>query len=345
METITVNTVPSYNVCIKSGLTDRAGEEVRKLVDSEKIMVVTDENVFALYEKKLLASLRAQGFTCCAYIIAPGERSKTPSKLLGIWNALAENGFTRSDTLLSYGGGVVSDLGGFAAATYMRGMKHIIFPTTLLAMSDASVGGKNAVDLTYGKNMAGTFYAPKAVFCDTAVLDTLPENVYCEGMAEIIKCGMICSEELLFAAHGAPSNEKLIAQAVKVKKTYVEQDEKDVGARHMLNFGHTLAHAAETLSEGRMPHGKAVAAGMYVMTEAAVKNGLCTPVTLDVLNKILDIYKLPKSFPFSVRELCAAALNDKKRAGNTITLVIPTGLGRAELFDIAADKLFAFLSV
>ncbi len=343
MEQITVNTAAPYTVYVGAGLSDHAGEEVEKLVRSEKIMVVSDENVFGLYGKKMLASLRERGFKCCAFIVSPGERSKDPSKLLALWDALAENGFSRSDTLLSFGGGVVSDLGGLAAATYMRGMKHVIFSTTLLSMADASVGGKNAVDLKYGKNMVGTFYSPAAVFCDTDLLDTLPENVYREGIAEIIKCGMICSEELLFSLHGEPSSESLIAKAVRVKKEYVEKDENDNLERHMLNFGHTLAHAAETLSDGRLSHGKAVAAGMYRMTSAAVKNGFCTPVTLDILNKILDKYKLPKSFPFSDSELCAAALNDKKRAGKTITLILPTGIGKARLYDLPADRLYDFI--
>lgn len=344
MEQILLNTSPSYAVSVGEGFIVTAGELLKKLTDAEKVMIVSDENVFDLYGKKLLSSLREEGFRYCAFIMKPGEGSKSPSNLFALWNALAENGFTREDTVLSLGGGVVSDLGGFAAATFMRGIRHVIFSTTLLSMADASVGGKTAVDLKAGKNMAGAFYEPAAVFCDTSALSTLPKRLYADGMAEIIKCGMIRSEELLFSLYGDPSSEEMIAKAIRIKKEFVEADEKDLGARHLLNFGHTLAHAAEKLSGGKLSHGRAVAAGMYLTTRASAANGLCTPVTLDFLGKLLDKYELPKSFPFTVRELCAAAMNDKKREGDFITLVVPEGLGKAALRKLPADRLYDFYS-
>lgn len=344
MEKIKINTVPSYTVELGHGLTEKAGELIKSYTSSDRIMIVSDENVFGLHGKKLLAALRAAGYKCGSFVIKPGETSKTSSTLFALWEALASNGFTRNDTVLSFGGGVVSDLGGFAAATYMRGIKHIIFSTSLLSMADASVGGKTAIDLKAGKNLAGTFYAPQAVFCDISLLSTLPPTVYGDGMAEIIKCGMIRSESLLFTVFGNPSAEKIIAEAIKIKKEYVELDEKDTGERHMLNFGHTLAHAAETLSSGRLSHGRAVAAGMYTMTEAAIKNGLCTPVTLDILGNILDKYKLPRTFPFTLRELCAAALNDKKRIGDRVNVILPTGIGKAIIKELPSEALYDFLS-
>lgn len=345
MEKIRINTSPTYTVHIGAGLIENAGAAVKELLSSEKVMIVSDENVFGLYGKKLLASLRGEGLRPCAFIVKPGEAAKSPSDLLALWNTLAENGFTRNDTLLSLGGGVVSDLGGFAAATYMRGMPHVIFSTTLLSMADASVGGKTAIDLKAGKNMAGAFYEPRAVFCDTDALATLPKHVYADGMAEIIKCGMIRSEALLFSLYGSPSVEEMIASAIRIKKEFVEADEKDEGARHLLNFGHTLAHAAETLSSGRLSHGRAVAAGMYLTTQASIRGGICTPVTLDFLEKILNKYELPRSFPFTLRELCAAALNDKKREGGDITLVLPEGIGKASLKKMPADRMYDFFAV
>lgn len=344
MKQITVNTAPPYGIYAERGLISKAGELIKPLTEAGKLMIVSDETVFDLYGGVFLDSLRDSGYKCGTFIIEPGERSKNGGNLLSLWETLAENGFSRSDAVVSLGGGVVSDLGGFAAASYMRGIAHVIFPTTLLSMADASVGGKTAIDLNAGKNLAGAFYTPLAVFCDTAALDTLPGDVYADGMAEIIKCGMISSPELLRFITENRSPEELIYTAVTIKKDLAEADERDVGARRLLNFGHTLAHAAETLSGGALTHGRAVAAGMYLITSAAVKRGFCVPEAADILGGLLDLYKLPKSFPFSLREVCQTAFSDKKRSGNTLTLVLPARVGKAVLHEIPADGLYDFLS-
>ena len=344
MEKIAINTLPGYTVTIGGGLAQNAGTLLSGIASPEKLMVISDENVFPLYGKKILSSLTSSGFQCFSRVFTPGEKTKSPENLFLLWNLLAQNGFSRSDAVLSLGGGVISDLGGFAAATYMRGIKHFIFPTTLLSMADASVGGKTAIDLPNGKNLAGAFYAPSAVFCDPTVLDTLPAENRAEGMAEIIKCGMIGSAALFSSLSATPSAEEMIRAAVQIKKRFTESDEKDNGERKKLNFGHTLAHAAETLSEGNMSHGKAVAAGMYAVTKASVKNGICPSDVLTALEKLLDRYALPKVFPFSLQELCMAARNDKKRSGGTVTLVLPKKIGEAILQRVPIDRLYDFFT-
>ena len=299
MNEIKIRTSPAYSVFTGSGFIDQAGTLIKKYVSVCKALIISDETVFSLYGERLVNSLLSDGFNCEKYIIAPGEQSKSAENLFSLWNTLQNKNFTRSDLIISLGGGVVSDLGGFAAATYMRGIKHIIFSTTLLSMADAGVGGKTAINLNGRKNTVGTFYEPAAVFCDTDTLKTLPENIYADGMAEIIKCGFICSPELLTDIENNASVEKLLSQAVEIKKYFVELDEKDTGIRHKLNFGHTLAHSAEMLSNGTISHGSAVAMGMAEITAAAVRHGLCEKNVENTLLTLLKKYNLPSKLPFN----------------------------------------------
>ena len=235
-------------------------------------------------------------------------------------------------------------MAGFAAATYLRGIPFVQFPTTLLAMVDSSVGGKTGADLSIGKNLIGAFHQPSAVFCDTNTLQTLPDNIFADGCAEVIKYGYINDPILLemlkkpFAA--AP--DEIIARCVANKRDLVEADERDTGARQLLNLGHTAAHAIEMLSNFTISHGSAVAIGMVLMAKAAVAAGLCEQDVPAHMEAMLKAYHLPTECKSGAKELAKVALSDKKRKGDSITLVLPERIGSSRLYPVPADTLAAF---
>jgi 3-dehydroquinate synthase len=261
---------------------------------------------------------------------------------------LAEERITRTDCILALGGGVIGDLAGFAAATYQRGIPYIQVPTTLLAMVDSSVGGKTAIDLPAGKNLAGAFYQPTLVAADVDTLATLPEAVFCEGMGEVIKYGMLASARLLnqlLSDDLSGELPELIAACVTIKRDIVERDEFDTGSRQLLNLGHTIGHAIEQLDGYAIPHGHAVAIGMAVDTRAAVKKGLCPPECLSVLESLLERHKLPGQTSHGAKALFEAAQSDKKRAGEDITIVTPRTFGRSELLTIPLPDLYDWIEM
>ncbi|MCL2392469.1 MAG: 3-dehydroquinate synthase [Oscillospiraceae bacterium] len=333
----------SYDVMIGQGLLEALGEKVRTLLpDAEKAVLVTDDNVAALYQDIALQSLHHERFETKTFSIAPGEMSKNSDQYISLLNALAKEKVTRTDVIIALGGGVVGDLAGFAAATYLRGIAYIQVPTTLLAMVDSSVGGKTAIDLPSGKNLAGAFYQPHLVLCDIAALHTLPEHVLNEGYAEIIKYGMLSSRDILEQLL-QPSSKvdiaSLIADCVTIKRDIVREDELDTGKRQLLNLGHTIGHAIERLSGYGISHGFAISIGMAIMTRAAVIKAACPPECLEVLSRLLAHYKLPDRTEFSAEALFSAALNDKKRAGSMITDVIPVALGETRLKKMPIESL------
>jgi 3-dehydroquinate synthase len=245
--------------------------------------------------------------------------------------------------LAALGGGVVGDITGFVSAIYLRGVDYIQIPTTILAAVDSSVGGKTGVDLSTGKNLVGAFHQPVAVLCDTNVFATLPKAVYADGMAEVIKHGMIADREMLLSLNDIAPVE-MCYRNVAIKTGLVEKDEFDTGVRRLLNFGHTVGHAVEAVSGYRVSHGSAVAVGMTVITRAGEKSGLTDKACLGDLVKALERYGLPTRCEFSAKELAAAALHDKKRLGGTVTLVIPKKTGQAELCDIPVEQLEGFIA-
>lgn len=232
-----------------------------------KICIISDRNVASLYMDICRESLEEAGYGVWEYVLPPGEASKNGTNYLRILEYLAAVPFTRSDGIVALGGGMVGDLAGFVAATYMRGINVYQVPTTLLAAVDSSVGGKTAIDLPSGKNLAGAFHQPKLVLQDSRLLNTLPSDVYREGMAEVIKYGMIHDRKLFKRLENPTevrnSLDEVIKTCVGIKKEYVEADEFDRGLRHKLNFGHTLGHAMEQAEGYRLSHGDAVAKGMY----------------------------------------------------------------------------------
>jgi len=334
MEKVSVKTPGrSYDIIIGRGILDEAGNLSLKSISSGKALIITDSTVDGLYSGKLADSLQASGFSVEKYVIPAGESSKNTENLLDIVNFLAENNFTRSDTVFALGGGVVGDIAGFAASVYLRGINFVQIPTTLLAAVDSSVGGKTAVNLPSGKNLMGAFYQPNMVICDYSVFDTLSEEIFRDGCAEVIKYAMIFDSDFLERLKLPIKNniEEVIKRCVSIKSHIVEMDEKDNAERQLLNFGHTFGHAIEKCSGYSISHGKAVAIGMAMITRASVKKEFCTPECLSALMELLNAFELPCSTEFSVDELYKVLLSDKKRKGDKINLVVPEKAGRCVL--------------
>jgi len=347
--TIHVPLNKGYDVIIDSNILDYIGKKVRLLFDNvQTAVIVTDDNVKELYLEPVMRSLSEAGLSTIPYSVLPGEASKNYSEYFALLNYLAGSKLMRSDIIVALGGGVVGDLAGFAAATYLRGIRYVQVPTTLLAMVDSSVGGKTGIDLKAGKNLAGAFHQPSLVLCDTDVLDTLPASIYEDGLAEIIKYAMIGNSELLELLLAPNMKEHIastVAACVRMKRDIVVQDEFDTGERKLLNFGHTVGHAVEFLSNYKISHGSAVGIGMTVMTCAAVKKNLCPPECLVVLKNLLSHFNLPNNTNYSAKELYNAAICDKKRQSNHITIIIPTALGKCELKTIPIGTLLNWIEM
>ena len=342
MKRISISASKKYDVLIGRGLFEELGTRVAEAFRSRRVVVVSDSNVAPLYLERALARLRGADFAADSYVFPAGEASKCGQTYLSLLNFLAEKQLTRADALVALGGGVVGDLTGFAAATYLRGMACVQVPTTLLACVDSSVGGKTAIDLPAGKNLVGAFYQPDLVLCDTQLLESLPPQVFSDGCAEVIKYGMLGSAELLDRLLGAPAGEQLeyvVAKCVEMKRDVVEGDEFDTGRRQLLNLGHTFAHSIEKLSDYTIPHGSAVAVGMQIITRAAVRKGLCPRDCLDALEALLKKYKLPTETQYSPEQLAEVALSDKKRKGDTLTLVVPCAWGESALRPVPVAEL------
>ena len=342
MKRRSVSASKRYDVLIGSGLFAELGERAAQVLRSRRLAVVSDTNVAPLYLQRALECLRASGFEVDSFVFPAGEASKCGQTYLSLLNFLAEKHLTRADALVALGGGVVGDLTGFAAATYLRGIASVQVPTTLLACVDYSVGGKTAIDLPAGKNLAGAFYQPDLVLCDTQLLKTLPAEVFSDGCAEVVKYGMLGSAELLERLLQAPAGEHLeyvVAKCVEMKRDVVEGDEFDTGRRQLLNLGHTFAHSIEAASHYTIPHGRAVAMGMRLITRAAVDKGLCPARCLEVLEALLETHGLPLHTDMDAESLAQGALSDKKRAGGTLNLVVPCAFGESRLNPVPVAEL------
>lgn len=311
------------------------GTALAEIQQGGKICIISDRNVASLYMDICRESLEEAGYDVWEYVLPPGEASKNGTNYLRILEYLAAVPFTRSDGIVALGGGMVGDLAGFAAATYMRGINVYQVPTTLLAAVDSSVGGKTAIDLPSGKNLAGAFHQPKLVLQDSRLLNTLPSDVYREGMAEVIKYGMIHDRELFKRLENPTevrnSLDEVIETCVGIKKEYVEADEFDRGLRHKLNFGHTLGHAMEQAEGYRLSHGDAVAKGMYWITRISAEQGWCRRETLAALEQLLRKYDFNLTLPENREEIYRILCSDKKRQGDTIRMVIPEEVGRCAI--------------
>ena len=346
MNSVSVKASQNYQVIIGNHLLPDLGFYISKIRDNCKAAIVSDTNVWPYYGQIVMDSLKRAGITPVYYIFPAGEASKNASTYLNILNFLAENKITRSDLIIALGGGVVGDITGFAAATFLRGVPYVQVPTTLLAMVDSSVGGKTAIDLPAGKNLVGAFKQPQLVLCDTDVLNTLPKEWFLDGCAEVIKYGMLYDQNLLHSLLQAGpdfNREEVITKCVTFKRDVVEEDEYDTGARQKLNLGHTIGHAIEANSNFSIYHGQAVAAGMAIVTKAAAFKGLCTKETYEVLISVLSRFSLPATTNFSSAELYASALSDKKRAGSSVTLIVPRQIGQCDMISIPVSELESFI--
>ncbi|MBE6933754.1 MAG: 3-dehydroquinate synthase [Ruminococcaceae bacterium] len=330
MNIIPVNTSTAYEVKIGTSLLSCLGREVAAVTKFGTAVLVSDTNVWPLYGKNAEESLQIAGFHVHSFVFPSGEASKNAETYLKILHFLAENHISRSDCLIALGGGVVGDLTGFAAATYLRGIPYIQVPTSLLAMVDSSVGGKTAIDLPNGKNLVGAFYQPKLVLCDTDTLSSLPEDIFRDGCAEVIKYGILYDAQLFAALEKDGldfEREAVIARCVELKRDVVSRDEFDTGARMKLNLGHTIGHGVEAGSHFTVSHGKAVAIGTAIISRTAAKHDICSQETCDRIQRILVQFGLPISTDCSPQVLFDTALSDKKRSGGTVNLIIPRQIG------------------
>ena len=344
MSTITVEASKKYDIIVEENLLARAGEEIRaRFKKANQIMLVTDDTVNSLYGDIVTESLEKSGFTVHKYVFSHGETSKNFATMVPLVERMAELALTRSD--LALGGGVTGDMAGFAASIYLRGIDFVQIPTTLLAAVDSSVGGKTAVDLAAGKNLAGAFHQPALVLCDYSTLYSLPDKEFSTGMAEVIKHGVLADRELFdfIAENDAKAHlGDIIPTNLVIKRRHVMEDEFDVGLRQLLNLGHTLAHAVEKLSNYEINHGNAVAIGLAAICKAAYAYGLAEEDITDRVVAVLKKYNLMTECPFTAAESVRVLLNDKKRSGQTINLAIPKRIGECYLYKMDVDKLEEF---
>ena len=344
MEKLTIATNPPYDVLLGAGLLAQAGMLTAQAVGGRHVMIVTDDMVAPLHLEQAQAAYEAAGFRTEAFIFPHGEAHKSLTTVEALLNAADGAGLTRADLIAALGGGLVGDLTGLAAALYLRGVDFVQLPTTLLAMVDASVGGKTAVNLENGKNLCGVFYQPRLVLCDPETLLTLPAPVYAEGMAEVIKYGAICDAGLLARIVRAEDMAAVIADCVRIKGEIVCRDVQDRGQRQLLNLGHTFGHALEKLNDFAIYHGEGVGVGLLIAACAAERHGLCPAGVYDELRALLAAQGLPVSTPFSAARVAAAAGNDKKRQGDILTLVLPCARGQSRLHPIRAEELADFIA-
>ena len=332
MQTVMVNASAAYPVHIGGGLLDRTGELIAAAAKSRRCAVVTDSNVGPLYGGRVQDSLKRAGFDFLAYTFPAGEQSKNLDTYRKILEFFALNRLTRSDFVIALGGGVAGDMAGFAA-------------TTFLAASDSSVGGKTAVDLEAGKNLAGAFHQPKLVLCDTETFRTLPPETFSDGVAETVKHGLIADRDFfnsLMAGRMDTDINGVVRRNVEIKASVVGEDEFERGKRKLLNFGHTLGHAIEKLSGFTITHGHAVAIGMVLACRAAERLGYSPAGTLATVLDACRRFRLPTECPYSAQALYDAATGDKKRDGGSIDVVVLKEIGRAETVRLDLEGLREF---
>lgn len=335
MEKIRVRTSKEYNIYVGRGAITSLPSLLGEALEKKRFAVITDDNVEKYHLATLKAVLGKAGKNAPVYVFEHGEKSKNMDTLAGILEFLAENRITRTDMVIALGGGVAGDITGLASAMYLRGVEFIQIPTTLVSCVDSSVGGKCAVDLRAGKNLAGVFAQPSLVVCDTAMLDTLPEEEFSCGMAEVIKYGIGFDRELFDMTLGDVREkiDEIVARCVAIKRDVVEEDEFDLGERKKLNLGHTLGHAVEKCSGYAVSHGAAVGIGLAAITRAYL------PTLYGEIEKALKNNGLSVDVPYSAEELAEAAMADKKRAGGKISLVVPTEIGNCVLVDTPVEDI------
>lgn len=343
---VTVSGVKNpYDIIIGKDVMSLLPDKVKECTKAKTMVIITDDNVDKLYSDKVKSLFENEGFRVLKFVFEHGEDNKSIKTLWDILEYMADNNVTRSDCIIALGGGITGDISGYAAASYLRGIDFIQVPTSFLAAIDSSVGGKTGVNLKSGKNLAGAFYQPKAVICDTTVFSTLPEENFKEGVAEAIKYGAICDNELFleFLNNDNLNIENIIEKCVSIKAEIVSEDEFDLGTRQLLNFGHTIGHAIEKCSEYKISHGIAVGIGMAMICKISDRVGWSFENTYDLMVKCLKKNNLPIECDIKSEKLLSAIFKDKKRSADTINLVIPEKIGACRLKKINVSELEALL--
>ena len=339
MKTLTV-ALPGreYDILIERGLLARAGTLCKAaLPRARKLAVVTDANVGPLYAQQVKTSLEQAGFAVQVTTLPAGEHTKCMENLSALWESFMTFGLTRTDAVVALGGGVIGDLAGFAASTVLRGVDFVQIPTTLLAQVDSSVGGKVAIDLKAGKNLAGAFWQPKLVLMDPDVLNTLDDKTFADGMAEVIKYGCIRDGAFFAFLEQHPSRAKIMAEieyilytCCNLKQEVVIEDERDTGVRMLLNFGHTVGHAYELAGNYELwTHGQAVAAGMVKAARLGLALGVTPDGTPQRITALLERFGLPTAIDCTHRQYADAIGLDKKGSGENISLILLEAVGKA----------------
>lgn len=346
MSLLTIKASHNYDVIIGADILSDIGKYLKTKFPQVSPVIISDDNVYGLYGDTVVSSLTEAGYKVSRYLFPQGEKSKSTATLIKIWEFLASEQITRGDLIIALGGGVVGDIAGFAAATYLRGIPYIQVPTTLLAAVDSSVGGKTAVNLEAGKNLAGAFYQPSLVYCDYNTMKTLTPDRFADGVSEAIKYGILRDKELFNTlAQGKiwDNIEKIIIACLKIKADLVAADEFDRGQRQLLNLGHTIGHAIEKTSDFTITHGHAVAIGMALIAEIAVARTWADADTANKIKSALTANDLPLKSPYSIDALAEVIKRDKKRLGDTINFVIPQEIGHCQLYSVNVKDLLDFL--
>ena len=337
---------PSYQVVVGVGVLSELPGLVPK--DARTVVVIHAEGLGEI-ARPACGALQAAGFNVYAEPVPDGEAAKTVDVAARLWSQLAKHGVTRSDCVVGIGGGATTDLTGFVAATWLRGIAAVLVPTTLLGMADAAVGGKTAIDVPEGKNLVGAFHSPVGVLADLVTLETLPRPDYVAGLAEVIKTGFIADPVILDligedpegarVPHGRHARE-LVERAIRVKADVVSKDLTEAGLREILNYGHTLGHAIERVEEYQFKHGDAVAIGMVYVAELARLAGRLDEQTCERHRAVLASVGLPTAYPAGVWPSLRAAMGvDKKARGARLRLVVLDGLARPSILDDPAEEL------
>ena len=347
MKKIRIQAGRPYTVMVGEGIRTQAGRMIADtLPAAASAAIISDSNVAPLYLEQIKDTIEQAGLSVCSTVIPAGEASKNLSVYSEILSFLAEQKLSRSDVIVALGGGVVGDLVGFAAATFLRGVPYVQIPTSLLAMVDSSVGGKTAVDLPAGKNLAGAFYQPSVVICDPDVLHTLPDSYFRDGCAEVIKYGVL-EDEMLFSrlmTEGIRFDRvPVISRCIEIKAHYVAEDEFDQGLRQKLNLGHTFGHAIEASSHFAVTHGQAVAAGMCMIARASCALGFCRKSCVDAVEACVREFGLPDSSDKLAEELLPYVFSDKKRRADSISLIVPRQIGQCDVMAVGADDIVNWL--
>ena len=348
MDTIHIQASTAYDVIIERNSLSRIAEYLQPIKSACSVMIVTDDNVGPLYASTVSKSLEAAGYTIHTYAFPHGESEKNGHRLMDLIEALGQTKLTRKDLIIALGGGIVGDLAGFAAATYLRGIDYVQVPTSLLAAVDSSVGGKTAVNLGCGKNLWGAFKQPILVLCDPETLSTLPKEEWINGCGEIIKYGFLDHPELLDQLRERPllqypeDVDSIIAQCVRIKAHVVEVDEKESGLRATLNLGHTFGHGIEHGSTFTIPHGNAVALGLLIMAKGSVVHKELEPTIIPMIENLLLSHQLPTTTTIPKDVILEEASHDKKASGSSITIVVPTGYGTSILKKVTFEELATY---